>query len=404
VSVRAKLTVAYLLVLALILVLFAAGVYAFVAAEERANVDRILHERIEALASDYSDEGNLREVVRQIEPDDDVFAYDAKGNLLFASPHHLRSAPLKPSAGYFTIGSTRCIAAKVGPYLVVTTESLAGRRHALTRLFDAFAVVIPLALIIAAFGGYFLAGRSLRPLNAALQALERSVQQQKQLLADTSHELRTPAAIIRSEAEVTLSRERGGEEYRRAIDAIRSESVHLSNLLDGVLLLARADAQQTPIDKRDVQLSSIINDAVQSMQTLAHSRGITLTCASNGGMPIRGNAELLRRMLLNLLSNAISFTDNRVELAAHRDGASYVITVSDNGRGIPSDAQAKIFDRFFRADEARTRDLDGGGAGLGLPIARWIARAHGGDVRLVQSSSSGSVFEAVLPFSESGAS
>ena len=396
-SVRANLIVAYLLVLALILVLFAFGVYAFVAQEERAGVDRILHERVEAFGSAYSEESDLREIVEQIASDDDVFAYDARGNVVFAAPHLLRKAPPKPRPGYVTIGDARCLAVQVGPYLVLTAESLAGRRHALTRLLNAFALVIPLALIIAAFGGYFLAGRSLRPLNVALQ-------QQKQLLADTSHELRTPVAIIRSEAEVTLSRDRDSADYRRALDAIRSESVHLSNLLEGVLLLARADAQQTPIEKRDLQLAAVINDSVQSMQRLAESRGIALTCTTDGEMPLRGDAELLRRMLLNLLSNAIRFAGSRVDLSAHRNGTTYVIAITDDGRGIPSEAQSKIFDRFFRADEARTRSLDGSGAGLGLPIAKWIARAHGGDVRLVQSSPSGSVFEAVLPVSEAAVS
>src|SRR5207244_13239412 len=163
----------------------------------------------------------------------------------------------------------------------VSTESRAGRWSALQRLRNAFMLVIPAALIIAALGGYFLAARNLAPvaqmtaaasrieaenlserievrnrsdelgqlasvLNALLQRLERSFQQQKQLLADTSHELRTPIAIVRSEAEVTLSRERSAEEYRQALEIIGSEATHLTHLIDSVLLLALADAPQTP--------------------------------------------------------------------------------------------------------------------------------------------------------------
>src|SRR5207244_12396274 len=180
----------------------------------------------------------------------------------------------------------------------VSTESRAGRWSALQRLRNAFMLVIPAALIIAALGGYFLAARNLAPvaqmtaaasrieaenlserievrnrsdelgqlasvLNALLQRLERSFQQQKQLLADTSHELRTPVTIIRSEAEVTLSRERESDEYRRALDVIRSESAHLSNLIEGVLVLARADAQQSSIAMAPLQLANVIQDAVQ---------------------------------------------------------------------------------------------------------------------------------------------
>ncbi|HJT17280.1 MAG TPA: ATP-binding protein [Thermoanaerobaculia bacterium] len=413
--IRARLTIWYSVVLSIVLLAFAAGVYFFVAAEERANVDRILRERVESFASAYANERleedempAVREIGQQFSSEGDVFIYDGRGNVVFRAPGRLlRQPPPLPPIGLFTRDGARCIAARVGPFVMVSAESLEGRRHAVERLLNAFAILIPLAIVLAAFAGYFLAGRSLRPLNAALQALERSVQQQKQLLADTSHELRTPAAIIRSEAEVTLSRERDAGDYRRALDAIRSESEHLSSLLDGVMLLARADAQQEPLQKTPLQLEAVIQDAVQSMKNVAQSRGVDLTCATDGEMPMRGNSELLRRMLLNLLSNAIKFTDSggRVHLAARSDGPAYVVTVTDSGGGIPPEAQPKIFDRFFRADQARSRDLDrlGGGAGLGLPIARWIAQTHGGDVRLMQSSAAGSVFEAVLPVSESGA-
>jgi signal transduction histidine kinase len=413
--IRARLTIWYSVVLTIVLLAFAGGVYVFVAAEERASVDRILRERAESFASAYANERleeeeapAIHEIGQQFSSEGDLFVYDSRGNVIFSAPgRSLRQPPPMPPIGLFTRDGARCIAARVGPFVMLSAESLEGRRHAVERLLNAFAILIPLAIVIAAFCGYFLAGRSLRPLNAALQALERSVQQQKQLLADTSHELRTPAAIIRSEAEVTLSRERESDEYRRALDAIRSESEHLSSLLDGVMLLARADAQQEPVQKTPLQLDAVIEDAVHSMKSVAQSRGVDLTCTTDGEMPMRGNSELLRRMLLNLLSNAIKFSDSggRVHLAARRDGSAYVVRVTDSGHGIPAEAQPKIFDRFFRADEARSRDLDrlGGGAGLGLPIARWIAQTHGGDVRLVQSSPSGSVFEAVLPVSESAA-
>ena len=116
---------------------------------------------------------------------------------------------------------------------------------------------------------------------------------------------------------------------------------------------------------------------------------------------MRGNAELLRRMMLNLIENAIKFTSTggRVRVESRHEPSMYVISISDSGRGIPLEAQDKIFNRFFRADAVRTRedDRDSGGAGLGLPIAQWIAREHGGEVHLVRSSPEGSSFEARLP-------
>ena len=440
--IRARLTLWYAIVVTIILSAFAAGVYAFVAAEERAAVDRILRERAESFARAYSSEAAeesgrsaILEVAKDYARGDDATAvYDSSGKLIFGAPPALLGPP-RP--GTVTIDGARWMTTRVGNYLFVSSESLSGRRRALMRLRDAFVVLIPIAILIAALCGYFLAARSLAPvariieaasrieaenlseriaignrddelgrlaavLNALLQRLERSFQQQKQLLADTSHELRTPAAIIRSEAEVTLSRDRQQDEYRRALEVIRSESSHLSSLLDGVLLLARADAQQSHIEMKPLQLSEIVNDSVQALQRVAGTRGISLTCQTDSPMPMRGNAELLRRMLLNLAENAIKFTDSggRVRVESHRIDSSYVIDISDSGRGIPLEAQQKIFDRFYRADAARERAADrdsAAGAGLGLPIAQWIARAHGGDIRLVRSSPAGSTFEIVLP-------
>jgi len=448
-SIRLRLTLWYIAVLAIVLLVFASGIYAFVAAEERAAVDRILRERAEsfarAYASESAEESNdkaVLEVAREFaRGEGDVLVYDSTGRLIFRSPTKLLSGTPAIDRGIATIDGVRCIAARAGNYVFVSTESLAGRRNALRRLRQAFMVLIPVGLLIAAFGGYFLASRSLAPvariteaasrieaenlseripvrnrddelgrlvavLNALLQRLERSFQQQKQLLADTSHELRTPVTIIRSEAEVTLSRERDVEEYRHALDVIRSESTHLTNLIEGVLLLARADAQQSRIAMAPLQLATVIQASVNALQRVAAAREISLTCTTDGPMPMRGNSELVRRMLLNLLDNSIKFTESggRVRLDSHRAGPNYVINVSDTGRGIPFEAQEKIFDRFFRADAARARDNDrANGTGLGLPIARWIARAHGGDLRLVRSSQSGSIFEAVLPLNEPAA-
>jgi len=447
-TIRVRLTLWYLVVLTIVLVAFAMGVYAFVAAQERAAVDRILRERAESFgrslaneSAEQPEDSAVLEVARDFaRSDDDVIVYDAAGKLVFRSPEHELHGTPRIGLGVATVDGVRCIAARAGSYVFVSAESLSGKRNALLRLRHAFLALIPVALLIAAFSGYFLASRSLAPvsriteaasrieadnlseritvrnrndelgrlaavLNALLERLERSFQQQRQLLADTSHELRTPVTIIRSEAEVTLSRERNADEYRHALDMIRSESAHLTGLIEGVLLLARADAQRQRISMEPLQLGTVIEDSVGALQRVAAGREITLTSSKNGPMPMRGNAELLRRMLLNLLDNAIKFTDagGRVRLDSHRIGASYVINVTDSGRGIPFEAQEKIFDRFFRADaeRGRTADRDGaGGAGLGLPIARWIARAHGGELRLLRSSAEGSIFEAILPINE----
>jgi len=411
--IRASLTLWYSLVLAIILAAFAAGVYAFVAAEERSAVDRILRERAESFAGSLANESKeqpeasaVLEVAHDFasHSDDDVIIYDGAGKLVFRSPsHELHATPPRLPMGFTTIGGARVISSRAGSYVFMSGESLAGRYRALDRLRSAFLALIPIAIFLAAISGYLLAARSLRPLNQALAALERSLDQQKQLLADTSHELRTPVTIIRSEAEVTLTRDRDAQEYRRALEVIRSESSHLTNLLEGVLLLASGGAQEGAIEMTSVQLEQIISDSAHALDRIAQTHRVALSCNTDGPMPMRGNGELLRRMLLNLADNAIKFCEpgGWVRIDARRNDSKYVIRVSDNGRGIPTGAQDKIFDRFFRADDARShngeRETDG--AGLGLPIARWIAQLHGGELRLLSSSPSGSVFEAELPAS-----
>ncbi|HLJ74964.1 MAG TPA: ATP-binding protein [Thermoanaerobaculia bacterium] len=314
-------------------------------------------------------------------------------------------------------------------FALVVSESVASELEALRRAREAFALAIPAALLIAAVGAYILARRGLAPvgdivetasrieaenlstripvarhddeigrlgavLNALFDRLERSFAQQRQLIADTSHELRTPVTIIRSEAEVALSRERDPADYKKALEIVRSEAAHLTHLIEGVLMLARADAQQIRIDRHEFSLKDVIDESVRTAETLGRSRTIRLAANSEGPMPMVGDAELVRRMMLNLLDNAIKFSDSGgdVDVRAHRDGARYVITVSDSGHGIPAEDQPQIFDRFFRSDRVRGRD----GSGLGLPIVKWIAEAHGGDARLLRSTASGSVFEVTL--------
>ena len=458
--IRLRLTLWYLLILTIVLGTVAAGVYGFVSDQERRNVDRILSERTDAFARAYagesSEQGTQDAIVEVAHDfgrgDGDVFVYSPARTILVRSPEHLlraadaRTIPELRAAidsaysgrgSSVTVGDVRSVIAPIrGNYVVVLTESLAGRRNALALIRNAFIIVIPAALVIAAIGGYFLAQRSLAPvarmadaasrieaaslsdriavgdpsdelgrlaavLNALFERLERSFQQQKQLLADTSHELRTPMTIIRSEADITLSRTRSAEEYRDALEGIRGEATHLTALIESVLLLARADAEETRIARKPFNLADVVRQSVQSFRTVAQARQVALECEIDDGMPMIGDSELIRRMLLNLLDNAVKFTEGggRVRLEAHFADGRYAVTVTDTGIGIPGEAQSRIFDRFFRVDSARGRDAlrsTASGTGLGLSIARWIARAHGGDLRLVRSSPQGSVFEATL--------
>jgi len=167
--------------------------------------------------------------------------------------------------------------------------------------------------------------------------------------------------------------------------------------------LSRADAGQYPVTSRPLYLDEVVADCAHSLRTLAAAKSITLSVESNGELLFSGDESLLSRMLLNLLDNAIKYTPNggEVTVAARSTPAGAQITVADNGSGVPPEFQSRIFERFFRADQARTRanSVPGptGGAGLGLSIARWIAEAHRGTLRLTRSDASGTVFTVILP-------
>jgi two-component system, OmpR family, sensor kinase len=321
-------------------------------------------------------------------------------------------------------------------YSLVVLQSLRPQREMLEDIRNTFLWAIPIALLFASVGGYFLARQSLAPVTAmAMQArgisaanlsqrlvvanehdelgqlaqtfnqllsrLEESFEQQRRFMADASHELRTPVAILRGETEVTLSQPvRTPEEYRETLSILGQESQRLAKIVEDLFILARADAGQYPLTFREAYLDEIASEALVRARSLALSRKITLKSTVEPDLPILADEALLGRMLINLLDNAIKYSSagGTVTLACRRDDSHYVLCVSDNGPGIPAELQPRLFERFFRADKARSRsDGETGGAGLGLAIARWIAEAHQGQLRLTHSDTSGSSFTATLP-------
>jgi signal transduction histidine kinase len=234
-----------------------------------------------------------------------------------------------------------------------------------------------------------------------LERVDQSFERQRRFMSDASHELRTPTAILRGESEVALSKlERPAEEYRESLSVLHAEAQRLTHIVEDLFTLTRADAGQYPLSPRDFYLDELVADCVHTTRSLALAKQITLTCEVPEELPIRADEGLLRRMILNLLDNAIKYTskEGRVTLSCERAGAEYALSVKDTGPGIPAELQQRVFERFFRADNARTRtEGDGVGAGLGLSIARWIAEVHRGRLVLAKSDSSGSTFTAHLP-------
>lgn len=335
---------------------------------------------------------------------------------------------------------TRRFEASGRPYTLVVLQSLHGQKRMMGGIRSTFLWAIPVALLLASAGGYFLARKSLAPIvamasearsigaanlqqrlpvanerdelghlaqtfNQLLGRLEAAFDQQRRFMADASHELRTPVAILRGEAEVTLAQpERSPSDYRETLGILQQEAQRLGHIIEDLFTLARADAGQYPLTLRDTYVDEIASEALVRARSLALVKKITLRSTIQPDLPIHADEALLGRMLLNLLDNAIKYSPcgSTVSLACGREGDHYVVSVSDHGPGIPPELQARVFERFFRADKARSRSESGetGGAGLGLSIARWIAEAHHGSLVLARSEASGSTFIASLPASQ----
>jgi heavy metal sensor kinase len=320
-------------------------------------------------------------------------------------------------------------------YVLIILHSLHSQNEMLNTIRLTFTWMILLGLLLAGTVGYFLARKSLAPVvamgaharrigaanlherlpvlnandelgqlatifNDLLDRLDQSFERQRQFIADASHELRTPLAILRGEAEVAMSQPgRTAEDYLESLKILQEETSRLTKIVEDLFTLTRADSGQYSLSPEDVYLEEVVAECAHSARTLAREKNIELRLDASSECLVRGDQTLLRRMILNLLDNAIKYTADggRVEIACRATATGCEVHVTDTGPGIPPELQARIFERFFRADPARSRSGHEGGAGLGLSIALWIAQAHHGRLELVRSDATGSHFAAYLP-------
>jgi heavy metal sensor kinase len=289
-------------------------------------------------------------------------------------------------------------------------------------------VALPIVLVIAALGGYWLSGRALGPvdqiidearainpanlaarlsvpasgdelqrlsetLNQMLGRVERSVQQVRRFTADASHELRAPLTLIYTAAQFALKREHSPDEMKEALRKVLSEAKRCTELINQLLWLARSDAGSSRMELASTDIASLVEDVVSEIKMLASSKEITVL-ASLPEYTIRSEVDepSFRRMLLSLLDNAIKYTAHggKVTIRAMEDAGQVSIAVADTGTGIPADELPFVFDRFWRADKVRSRDT--GGTGLGLAIAREIAQTHNAELTVESSVGHGSTF------------
>jgi signal transduction histidine kinase len=207
-------------------------------------------------------------------------------------------------------------------------------------------------------------------------------------------------AILRGEAEVAMSQNgRKAEDYLESLGILHQETSRLIKIVEDLFTLTRADSGQYLLSPENVYLEEVVAECAHSARTLAREKNIELSVDASSECLVRGDPALLRRMILNLLDNAIKYTaeGGRVEIACRLTNTGFEVDVTDTGPGIAPELQSRIFERFFRADPARSRSGREGGAGLGLSIALWIAEAHNGRLELVRSDATGSHFAVYLP-------
>ena len=318
-------------------------------------------------------------------------------------------------------------------FLLTGTYALDDTEQVLRRIRRVLVLVLPLLVVAAATSGWFLARRSLAPLaamasraaeigatnlrerlpvtggeelaglarvvNDLLDRLEGSFGQQQRFMADASHELRTPTTIVRTEADVTLAQEhRSEEEYRASMTVIRDAARRLTRLVDELFALARADAGISAARHEALYLEELVHGATRAVRALADSRGVRVELGNVVEAPLQGDADLLGRLFLNLLDNAIKHSPRggTVRVTMARGAGAYEIAVADEGPGIAPADRERIFERFVRLD-GDAGAAERSGAGLGLAIARRIAEAHGGTLALAPSTGAGAVFVVRLP-------
>jgi two-component system, OmpR family, sensor histidine kinase CiaH len=274
-------------------------------------------------------------------------------------------------------------------FTLVVGRSLESRDYQLRTLAIVLGAGGVAGLVLAAGAGFLLAGRTLVPIR-------RSLETQRRFVSDASHELRTPLAVMKANAEILLRHpDQTVEANVDQVAAINEEADHLTRLVGDLLTLARADEHRLEVAKERLRPDQMIEGLVRDMGAVAAAKGVELR-AQLGPAEVEGDPQRLRQLAAILLDNALKYTPQggHIELVARPQGSRWVLTVSDTGPGIPAQAQARIFDRFYRADDARGPQ---GGTGLGLAIARWIAEAHQGRISVSSQPGRGSTFTVTLP-------
>lgn len=393
-SLRSRLTLWYSALLALPLIVFAIMCYLVFAQALHDRTDRFINDALTAFSRELVAErrvaGEADEAMRKTV--EEVRFRDLHIAILDSASRVIAGEPPGDSSDHTIRVITKPIDVRGQRFLVAGSFSTADIEDVLARIRRMFLVAIPILVICAATGGSLLAKRSIEPV-------ERSYEQQRRFMADASHEMRTPTAILRTESDLTLSREhRSEDEYRTSMTVVQDATRRLTRIVDDLFLLARSDAGHLRPRRESFYLEEVLHDATAGVRAIADRRNVHVALGQVVEAPFEGDEDLVGRLILNLLDNAIKHSPDggRVDVTLSRAENVYEIAVVDGGAGVPEAVRERIFDRFFRVDDDH---VDTSGAGLGLAIARRIAQLHGGGLQLIESRPGRTEFRVTLPAS-----
>ncbi len=451
-SIRFQLTAWYTLVLCLMLVLYAGATFFTVRHEFLEQLDDDLHEDFETAEGLISraPDGTFKwasDRYHDPEYDEDrgTDVWAAGGEQIYRSrvtsalpPPALNAASTQPRYDSWVANGSRwrtlTRTATVGGLAVVlrVARSEDRLRTQLSEILTVLVFGLPLVAVLAGLGGYVLARRALMPIdrlasearritadrlhqrlsvpnqrdeigrlaaviNDTFARLEASFEQLRRFTADASHELRTPLAVVRGIGEAGLAETRAPREYKEVIGSMLEEVDRLTNLVDTLLRLSRGDAGTVRLSREAIDLGQLTRDVVASLAILAEERDQRLRLDVADGLSVVADRLVLREAITNIVDNAVKYGPraSNIDIRVERDGTQAALTVADQGPGIAAEHRSRIFDRFFRVDEGRSRDH--GGTGLGLAIAKWAVEVNGGTISVEAAADGGSMFRIVLP-------
>lgn len=458
-NVRMRLTMWYTLVLAGLLALYAAVASLFLFLSLREDFDHNLREDVETVEGLLAKEPNGQVSLRLSHADGAeprvghfIEVWSPKGSLLYRSsslenlglggpPHSGEGLKDESPATLRLANGTRVRVASSSytiedqPVVLRVAYNEGRLWRELAEFGEVLLLGFPIAVLLAGFGGYGLARKALAPIDAmATQAqhisaerlserlpiqspedelgklgitfnelltrLQAAFDQLRRFTADASHELRTPLTAIRSVGEVALQEQKSPAEYRDVIGSMLEEVDRLTRLVESLLALSRADAGQIKLQRAEISLLGLTREAGSMVEVLAEEKGQQLGIEGDDSISVSADRLILRQAIVNLLDNAIKYSPPKSHISVRVGRGTDnqpTVEITDQGPGIAPQHQPHVFDRFYRVDEARTREW--GGAGLGLSIARWAVEAHGGQLTLKSKERQGSTFRISLPLS-----